>query len=39
MAHQVQGSETILSMLQTDHEIRLVLVDREMNTEEVTKRM
>ena len=35
MAHQVQGSETILSMLQTDHEIRLVLVDREMNTEEL----
>ena len=35
MAHQVQGSETILSMLLTDHEIRLVLVDREMNTEEL----
>ena len=33
MAHQVQGSEAILSMLQTDHNIRLVLVDREMNTE------
>ena len=33
MAHQVQGSEAILSMLQTDHDIRLVLVDREMNTE------
>ena len=33
MAHQVQGSETILSMLQTDHDIRLVLVDREMDTE------
>ena len=33
MAHQVQGSETILSMLQTDHGIRLVLVDREMDTE------
>ena len=35
MAHQVQGSETILSMLLTDHEIRLVLVDREMDTEEL----
>lgn len=35
MAHQAQGSKTILSMLQTDHEIRLVLVDREMNTEEL----
>ena len=35
MAHQVQGSDTILSMLQTDHEIRLVLVDREMDTEEL----
>ena len=33
MANQVQGSETILSMLQTDHDIRLVLVDREMDTE------
>ena len=33
MAHQVQGSETILSMLETDHDIRLVLVDREMDTE------
>ncbi|MGB1522937.1 MAG: hypothetical protein ACPG9D_07465, partial [Candidatus Poseidoniaceae archaeon] len=33
MAHQVQGSETILSMLQTEHDIRLVLVDREMDTE------
>ena len=32
MANQVQGSETILSMLQTDHDIRLVLVDREMDT-------
>ena len=37
MAHQVQGSETILSMLQTDHEIRLVLVDREMDTEKLRK--
>ena len=37
MAHQVQGSETILSMLLTDHEIRLVLVDREMDTEELRK--
>ena len=33
MAHQVQGSETILSMLETEHDIRLVLVDREMDTE------
>lgn len=33
MPHQVQGSETILSMLQTEHDIRLVLVDREMDTE------
>ena len=37
MAHQVQGSETILSMLQTDHEIRLVLVDRKMDTEKLRK--
>ena len=37
MAHQVQGSETILSMLLTDHEIRLVLVDREMDTEKLRK--
>jgi len=33
MAHQVQGSETILSMLEGEHEIRLVLVDREKDTE------
>ena len=33
MAHQVQGSDTILSMLETEHDIRLVLVDREMDTE------
>lgn len=33
MPHQVQGSETILSMLETEHDIRLVLVDREMDTE------
>ena len=37
MAHQVQGSETILSMLLTDHEIQLVLVDREMDTEKLRK--
>ena len=37
MADQVQGSETILSMLQTDHEIRLVLVDREMDTESLRR--
>lgn len=33
MANQVQGSDSILAMLQTDHDIRLVLVDREMDTE------
>ena len=33
MANQVQGSDSILSMLQSDHDIRLVLVDREKNTE------
>ena len=33
MAHQVQGSETILSMLGGEHEIQLVLVDREKDTE------
>ena len=37
MAHQVQGSETILSMLQMDHDIRLVLIDREMDTESLRK--
>ena len=37
MAHQVQGSETILSMLLADHEIQLVLVDREMDTEKLRK--
>ena len=33
MAHQVQGSESILSMLGGEHEIQLVLVDRERDTE------
>lgn len=33
MAHQVQGSESILSMLGGEHEIQLVLVDREKDTE------
>ena len=33
MANQVQGSDSILSMLQSDHDIRLVLVDRERDTE------
>ena len=33
MANQVQGSDSILSMLQSDHDIRLVLVDREKDTE------
>ena len=33
MAHQVQGSESIFSMLEGEHEIQLVLVDREKDTE------
>jgi tRNA G18 (ribose-2'-O)-methylase SpoU len=33
MAHQVQGSESILSMLTGEHEIQLVLVDRQKDTE------
>lgn len=33
MAHQVQGSESIFSMLGGEHEIQLVLVDREKDTE------
>ena len=37
MANQVQGSDSILSMLQSDHDIRLVLVDREKNTESLRK--
>ena len=33
MAHQIQGSQNILETLKGEHDIELVLVDREMNTE------
>ena len=33
MAHQIQGSQNILDTLKGEHDIELVLVDREMNTE------
>jgi TrmH family RNA methyltransferase len=37
MAHQIQGSDAILSALKNDHDIRLVLVDREKDTQDLRR--